>query len=317
MSTVEALLRAGRNGEAVAMMERLAAGGDANALFALGLWKLSGHLVPVDLAKARDLFRRSGEAGRLDGARAFTNLLAAGVGGPSDWPEACARLRQSAITDLQSHRALGLIDAMTLGGCGAPAAVPEGNLLSESPYAMSVPKLFTVEECDYLIEAAKPMMSPSVVVDEQTGRLVPHPIRTSDTALFPWLTADPAVTALNRRIAALSGTGLDQGEPLQVLRYRAGQQYRNHFDAITGAANQRIMTVIVYLTDDFEGGETRFVRSGLAYRGQRGDALLFRNALDDGRADPASEHAGLPVTKGEKLIASRWIRDRAFLPGDA
>ena len=159
-----------------------------------------------------------------------------------------------------------------------------------------------------------PLMSPSVVVDERTGRLIPHPIRTSDTAYFPWLMADPAIAALNRRIALASGTELDQGEPLQVLRYQPGQQYRNHFDAIAGADNQRIMTVIVYLTDDYEGGETRFVRSGLAHRGGRGDALLFHNTLGDGRADPAAEHAGLPVTAGTKLIASRWIRERSFMP---
>jgi prolyl 4-hydroxylase len=45
-------------------------------------------------------------------------------------------------------------------------------------------------------------------------------------------------------------------------------------------------------------------------KGGRGDALLFRNALADGRPDPESRHAGRPVSGGEKLIASRWIRQR-------
>ena len=314
LSTVEQYLRAGRQAEAVATMEELAAAGDANALFAMGLWRLDGHLVPLDLAAARDLFRRAGEAGRIDGTKAYVNFQAAGVGGPADWPAAMAGLRQLARGDGQSRAALALIEAMSLTDEGAPLTAPAAETFSESPYARCFPRLLAIEECDYLIKAATPLMSPSVVVDEGTGRLIPHPIRTSDTAYFPWLLADLAVTALNRRIAAASGTALDQGEPLQVLRYRPGQQYRNHFDAIAGADNQRVMTFIVYLTDDFEGGETQFVRSRRSYRGGRGDAFLFRNTLADGRADPESEHAGLPVTAGVKMIASRWIRERAFVP---
>jgi prolyl 4-hydroxylase len=311
LTTVEALLRAGRQADATAMMERLAQGGDANALFALGLWRLGGPLAPLDLPLARDYFRRAGEGGRLEGAKAHANFLASGTGGPADWPGALARLHELAAADAQSRAALALIEAMDVGDQGEPRTVPGGEMLCESPYAQTFPALLTVPECDYLIRTAEPLMSPSVVVDERTGRLMPHPIRTSDSAYFPWLLADPAITALNRRIAAASGTTFEQGEPLQVLRYRPGQQYRNHFDAIAGAANQRIITLIVYLSDDYEGGETQFVRTGLKHRGNKGDALMFRNSLPDGRADPQSEHAGLPVTAGTKLIASRWIRERA------
>jgi prolyl 4-hydroxylase len=313
MASIETLIRAGRRDDAAAMMETLAGAGNADALFALGLWRLGGHIVTLDVQQARDLFLRAGEAGRLDGARTYVNLLAAGVGGPADWPDALARLRGMADGgDARSRAALALLDAMALAEDGGPVSVPQGEPICESPRALRFDDIFTPAECAYLIEAATPLMSPSVVVDERSGRLVPHPIRTSDTALFPWLLADPAITALNRRLAVASGTALDQGEPLQVLRYTPGQQYRDHLDAIAGASNQRIMTMIVYLTDDYDGGETRFVQAGIDHRGRRGDALLFHNALADGRADPRSEHAGLPVTRGAKLIASRWIRAKPF-----
>ena len=203
---------------------------------------------------------------------------------------------------------------MDLTSDGGPAAVPKGEILSEAPFAVHIRGLFAARECDYLVRTAAPMLRPSVVVDERTGQQRPHPIRTSDGATFPWLIANPPVTALNRRIAAASATDFDQGEPLQVLSYRPGQQYRSHFDAIAGLDNQRIMTVIVYLTDDYKGGETAFARTGLRFRGHKGDALLFRNTLPDGRPDPMSEHAGLPVTAGAKVIASRWIRARPFVP---
>jgi prolyl 4-hydroxylase len=70
--------------------------------------------------------------------------------------------------------------------------------------------------------------------------------------------------------------------------------------------------VLVYLSDDYEGGETSFPHTGLSFRGRAGDALLFRNAGADGRPDPLSLHAGLPVTRGTKYLASRWIRAETF-----
>ena len=143
-------------------------------------------------------------------------------------------------------------------------------------------------------------------------------MRVCDSVGFTWPLENPAVHALNRRIAAASGTAVGQGEPLQVLRYRPGGEYRPHFDAIPGFANQRVMTMLVWLNEDYEGGETHFPTPGLKLKGRTGDAILFRNTGADGRRDPAAGHAGLPVTAGEKLIASRWIRQRPFeMPGRA
>jgi prolyl 4-hydroxylase len=84
-------------------------------------------------------------------------------------------------------------------------------------------------------------------------------------------------------------------------------------DWLPGDPNPRIMTVLVWLNEGYGGGETEFVNAGLKAKGRKGDALLFRNGLPDGRVDPASEHAGLPVTSGTKLLASRWIRERRHM----
>ena len=127
------------------------------------------------------------------------------------------------------------------------------------------------------------------------------------------LLENPAVHALNRRLAAASGTHVTQGEPLQILRYRPGDQYREHVDTIPGRDNQRLFTALVYMNEDFEGGETRFTRAGLDVKGRTGDAIVFRSLRADGRPDPMSAHAGLPVTKGVKLLASRWINERPYV----
>jgi prolyl 4-hydroxylase len=149
-----------------------------------------------------------------------------------------------------------------------------------------------------------------LIFHEAQQRFVRDPLRTSEAAGFPFVSEWPAVHALNRRMAAASGTDVRQGETLQVLRYARGQEYRPHLDAIPALANQRVLTFLVYLNDDYGGGETDFPELGLHIRGEAGMGLLFANALPDGRPDPRMRHAGLPVRSGSKLLASRWIRAR-------
>jgi prolyl 4-hydroxylase len=97
---------------------------------------------------------------------------------------------------------------------------------------------------------------------------------------------------------------------LQVLHYAPGERYHEHSDALPGVApnQQRVLTFLIYLNEDYEGGETSFPALGLNVRGRLGDGLLFRNATPDGRPDERALHASLPVTNGVKHLASRWIR---------
>jgi prolyl 4-hydroxylase len=195
---------------------------------------------------------------------------------------------------------------------GFPRRPPPVRPLSTAPRVAACEGFMTKIECAYLRESAEPALEPSMVIDPTTGALVPHPVRSSDAATFGVFAEDLVVNALNRRMAAVSGTRFDQGEPLQLLRYRPGGEYKPHMDALPAEPNQRVLTVLIYLSDDYQGGETRFPHTGLSYRGRTGDALLFRNAGADGRPDPLSLHAGLPVTRGIKYLASRWIRAGKF-----
>jgi prolyl 4-hydroxylase len=280
----------------------------AEALFDQAAAKLRAG----DAAAARALFARAAAAGSRPAAVIYTNFVAAGVGGEADWPRAMALLRELARSGRRSARELAIVEAMDLRPDGSPACVPEARAVCDRPSILRFDGLFTPAECEYLVGAATPMLAPAVVVDRATRRQRPDPLRSCDGAGFTPPLENPAVHALNRRIAAASGTAPDQGEPLQVLRYRPGGEYRTHSDAIPGFANQRIMTMLVWLNRDYEGGETWFETPRLALKGQAGDAILFRNTGPDGRRDPAAAHAGLPVKAGEKLIASRWIRQRRF-----
>lgn len=308
-----ALWNAGRSSEAIVIINQLAAQNEPGALATLAEMKWRGGVMAQDPVAARDLYRRASEGGHPLAIARYTNLLANGVAGARDWPAALRRLREEAKRDPQRRDMLTLIERMKLTADGDPKSVPEGERLSEAPEAILYPRLLVPAECEYLKKAAEPGYMPSVVNDS-SGRQVRDPIRTSDGSTFHWLIENPAVHAINRRLAAASGTRFDQGEAMQILRYQPGQEYRPHLDFVRASDNSRVLTALIYLNEDYEGGETFFLKTALKVKGRKGDVLVFRSAAKDGGPDPLSEHAGLPVTSGTKYLASRWIREKSWIP---
>jgi prolyl 4-hydroxylase len=307
------LLEAGEPAKALAELERGAEASDAASSLEAAIWYLDGRHVARDLSRSREYFRRAGDLGDATAEHVYIAFLANGIGGEGSWQAATERLCSLATCDERAARQVKLVEKMAIDAVGYPAERPAGRQISDAPEARAFERFLSGEECAYLIDAAKPLLQPSVVVDPHSGALRPHPIRTSDGASFPWVSEDLVISAINRRIAVASETELACGEPLQVLRYRPGQEYRPHFDALPSYENQRVLTMLVYLNSGYSGGETCFTSSGLKVAGRMGDALLFRNARPGGAPDPNAQHAGLPVSSGEKYLASRWIRERPMI----
>jgi len=307
----EALARAGRVADAMALLARRMIEGDAAAAYTLANWRMSGDYVRRDLAASRQLFGRASDLGLREAEPAYVALLANGAGGQERrWREAVDRLSRRPSSDPLVQQQADLLARMTLTADGDPAEKPAGEALSAAPRLVKFASFLTADECSYLARRAGPLLQPSVVVHPTTGQLVRDPIRTSKAAAFPFTTEDPVLHAINRRIAAATGTSYDQGEPLQVLSYEKGQEYKLHSDALPAGGNQRVMTFLVYLNDRYEGGETFFPKGEIAVRGRPGDALLFHNVDASGRPDPDARHAGLPIRKGKKLLLSKWIREK-------
>lgn len=122
----------------------------------------------------------------------------------------------------------------------------------------------------------------------------------------------------------------------QVLRYMDGQKYDAHWDWFDDPlhghgkdteADNRVATVLMYLGEVEEGGETSLPlaelidpkrqvlvrpsecakKGTLAVRPKKGDALLFWDILPDGKVvDRSALHASCPTLKGTKWTATKW-----------
>lgn len=303
-----------RIAEGMTLLTHAANEGNVDALMQLAVLDFAGRHGARDLRRGRQWLRRAVEIGHVDGALMEIALVANGSGqAHEDWSGALTLLRQAARGDPVAAEQMALVERMRIDAEGRPKAMPRAELLSEAPHVVRYPALLSPNECAHIAAVAGPMLEPSAIVDPSTGTLRPHPVRTSMAAVIGPAKEDLVVRAINHRLAAITGTATEQGEPLSVMRYDISQQYRMHVDALPGTENQRIKTAIIYLNHGYKGGETLF-EQGPKIAGQQGDAIVFDNVKDDGSSDPVSRHAGLPVTRGVKWIATRWIRQAAYDP---
>lgn len=203
-------------------------------------------------------------------------------------------------------------------------------VVSWEPRAFVYHNFLSKEECEYLIGLAKPRMVKSTVVDSTTGKSKDSRVRTS-SGMFLQRGRDKVIRAIERRIADYTFIPAENGEGLQVLHYEVGQKYEPHFDYFLDEFNtknggQRMATILMYLSDVEEGGETIFpdanvnssslawhdelsecAKKGLAVKPKMGDALLFWSMRPDATLDPLSLHGGCPVIKGNKWSSTKWL----------
>jgi prolyl 4-hydroxylase len=191
--------------------------------------------------------------------------------------------------------------------------------------AMTLPRvvvfaeLLSAEECAELIALARSRLARSETVETSTGASAVNPARTSDGMFFE-PGEFPVCARLEKRIAALLGWPLENGEGLQVLRYGPGTEYLPHYDyfdpdeagtpEILKRGGQRVGSIVCYLNTPDAGGATVFPDVGLQVAPVRGNAVFF--SYD--RPHPATRtlHGGAPVDAGEKWVATKWLREGKF-----
>lgn len=90
-------------------------------------------------------------------------------------------------------------------------------------------------------------------------------------------------------------------ESLFLLRYQLGEKYGAHYDG--GTNSGRCVSPILYLNDDYEGGELEFIHHGIKIKPQEGSLFLFPSNY-------AYKHIAHPVIKGTKYAIVTFFHDR-------
>ena len=206
---------------------------------------------------------------------------------------------------------------------------------SITPRVFSIDHFLTDSECDQLIEMALAQgLNASTVY---SGGLAKHQRDLSTrSSTNTWLERSTAelTDQIYRRAAHV--LQIDEGllqapiddhvhahahslaESLQIVRYKEGEEYTAHHDFVYPSQRQRLQptrfaTLLLYLNDDFQGGQTVFPRAvtvdqhnGVSVQPVKGKAVLFYNVLPDGNVDDLSQHSSQPIVAGEKVRLYCW-----------
>jgi prolyl 4-hydroxylase len=206
-------------------------------------------------------------------------------------------------------------------------AVATSDRTVEIVMSMNVPRivlfgnLLSSEECEQVIDASRRRLHRSTVVNAATGAYDVHADRTSNGTHFE-LGENSLVVRIEQRISEVTGCPVENGEPLQVLHYTTGAEYKPHYDyfeptqpgsgRVMSTGGQRVATVIMYLNDVDAGGSTVFPTLGLDVLPRQGAAVYFAYTSASGETDSRTLHGGSPVLAGEKWIATKWLRQRRY-----
>lgn len=298
--------------------------GNPQAMTALGARLVVGREAPFAPVDGAALLAEAAQQGDAAAWNYIAVLAAAGVGRAQSWSDAFEALERAAtLRDGKAARQVQLLHEIGVRrACDMEdwLSSVQGRTVSDAPRLVAYPDFLTPALCTYLIDHAAPKLVRARVYDYHRGALKVDGMRTNSGTPFSLIDTDLVFQLIRARIAHATSIPVAQHEPPEVLHYSVGERYNLHIDffhpslpnyaELVREKGQRVKTCLVYLNDDYEGGETDFPKIGLKFRGRAGEALVFDNVLADGTGDMKTVHAGLPPTRGEKWLFSQWIRDK-------
>lgn len=214
-----------------------------------------------------------------------------------------------------------------------PAGLRE---ISLNPLVYAVENFLTVDECDDLIEMAAGKLSPAETIDQESGSSVANTPSRNNRQYQPskWeIVQNKLLARVAHRMHRLARVPQSHSEGMQIGRYKEGEFYKSHYDASDHVA--RVATVLVFLEEPEEGGETIFSKAqlcrdelfepccfnlekmvefggGFWAEPQKGLALLFYNMNLNHELNRLGAHGSCPVLQGEKWVLQQWFRDQPY-----
>jgi prolyl 4-hydroxylase len=188
---------------------------------------------------------------------------------------------------------------------------------SEYIHPKIINNFITNQQNQYILEYATPRFQKSVVGSGLDNK-IDNTVRNSQTA---WIQKnDPIAKEIITKVCNMYNLPFENAEDLQVVKYEQGNYYKEHHDSFPfyeanflSQGGHRVLTTLIYLNDDFEAGETRFVNLDKNIKPHKNSAIVFHSLdSENKRCHPKALHAGLPIKSGIKYIANVWIREGTF-----
>ncbi|XP_055848240.1 prolyl 4-hydroxylase subunit alpha-2-like, partial [Episyrphus balteatus] len=190
----------------------------------------------------------------------------------------------------------------------APIKVEE---LSLDPLVVLYHDVIYDSEIEKLIEMANNKMTRATVTS-QNGSVVSN-VRTSQFVFFP-KEADKVFQIIDERVADMTSLNMDAAEEHQLANYGIGGHYSQHYDFFPfgkrHTEDNRIATVLFYLSDVEQGGGTAFPYIKSLVKPKKGAAVFWFNLHTSGDGDARTMHGACPVLVGSKWVLNRWIKER-------
>jgi hypothetical protein len=333
---------AGQHDDAINELARGTAKGDLPCMRQLGKRLLTGENAPLLAKDGASFLLEAANKGDAEAAARISALTALGLYCLQSWSDALRWLTVAAERGWQPAR--GQLVALVSDEIRAAHAAaqetpanywrhlaadidlapwqtsPAARELSLDPQVRTFERFISASVCQWIIEEARGRLVRARVYDAANSKDLISVTRTNSAATRNLAEVELLDLLLQARMSAACRIPMRHMEAPAVLHYAVGEQITDHFDFVDpdtpnythelARNGQRVVTFLVYLNDDYEGGVTGFPTLGFSHKGRRGEGLYFVNALPDMQPDLRMLHTGSPPTRGEKWIVSQFIRSR-------
>tara|TARA_R110000824_G_scaffold392891_1_gene591567 strand:- start:22 stop:615 length:594 start_codon:yes stop_codon:yes gene_type:complete len=185
----------------------------------------------------------------------------------------------------------------------------------------------TKDECNIVIESHRDKLHRAEVVkNNKKGNTEVHRARTNSEAFYDKDDKNKELTEVMSKIkdyiSAITRLPLENQEDPIILNYQKEQKYDPHYDWFEeeggywdgekNTGGQRLYSVLFYLNDVKEGGETFYPKLDRKIKPKTGKMICHKNT-HDGVCLRNSLHGAMPVIAGEKWALVCWIRENKWI----
>jgi hypothetical protein len=168
------------------------------------------------------------------------------------------------------------------------------------PYIIKAPGLLTPDECRLLIAKIETIGPEVATINTPFGVAVRTDVRNNDRVIFDdeGLAQTLLTRVANKAPKEFNGWGfVGLNERFRCYRYKPGMRFAPHRDGPfqRNTSEQSFYTFLVYLNEEFEGGNTTFATDPeICIKPKTGVGLLFQHPIT---------HEGSVVLSGVKYVA--------------